>query len=146
MLDSPVKQSILDVWQGSEYTSGSLAISKPLIFMLKTLFPKTSTRGALWKSVLRNFTKFTGKHLCQSISLSKVVGLRSATLLKKRLWHRFFPVNFAKFLRIPLLQNTSGRLLLYFGKTFFVSRYLYLAPGGKFQRLYVKHIHQTIIN
>ena len=24
-------------------------------------------------------------------------GLRPATLLKKRLWHRYFPVNFAKF-------------------------------------------------
>ena len=31
-----------------------------------------------------------------------------ATLLKKRLWHRCFPVNFAKFLRTPFLQNTSG--------------------------------------
>ena len=37
---------------------------------------------------------------------------RPATLLKKRLWHRCFPVNFAKFLRTPFLQNTSGRLLL----------------------------------
>ena len=26
---------------------------------------------------------------------------RSATLLKKRFWHRCFPVNFAKFLRTP---------------------------------------------
>ena len=33
-------------------------------------------------------------------------------LLKKRLWHRCFPVNFAKFLRTPFSQNTSGRLLL----------------------------------
>ena len=39
---------------------------------------------------------------------------RPATLLKKRLWHSCFPVNFAKFLRTPFLQNTSGRLLLYF--------------------------------
>ena len=31
-----------------------------------------------------------------------------ATLLKKRLWRRCFPVNFAKFLRTPILQNTSG--------------------------------------
>ena len=37
-----------------------------------------------------------------------------ATLLKKRPWHRCFPVNFAKFLRTPVLQNTSGRLLLCF--------------------------------
>ena len=58
------------------------------------------------KGVLRNFAKFTGKHLCQSLFFNKVAGLRAATLLKKRLWHRFFPVNFAKFLRAPFLQNT----------------------------------------
>ena len=38
--------------------------------------------------------------------------LRPATLLKKRLWHRCFLVNFVKFLRTPFLQNISGRLLL----------------------------------
>ena len=32
--------------------------------------------------------------------------------LKKRLWHTCLPVNFAKFLRIPFLQNISRRLLL----------------------------------
>ena len=32
--------------------------------------------------------------------------------LKKRLWHRCFPVNVAKFLRTPFLQNISRRLLL----------------------------------
>ena len=37
----------------------------------------------------------------------KVASLRSATLLKKRLWRRCFPVNFAKYLRTPFLQNTS---------------------------------------
>ena len=35
------------------------------------------------KGVLRNFTKFTGKHLCQSLFFNKVAGLRTATLLKK---------------------------------------------------------------
>ena len=35
-----------------------------------------------------------------------------ATLLKMKLWHKCFPVNFAEFLRTPLLQNTSGQLLL----------------------------------
>ena len=34
------------------------------------------------------------------------------TLLKKRLWLRCFPVNFAKFLRTPFLQNNSGQLFL----------------------------------
>ena len=37
---------------------------------------------------------------------------RPATLLKKRLWHRCFAVNFTIFLRTSLLQNTSLRLLL----------------------------------
>ena len=37
---------------------------------------------------------------------------RPATLLKERLWHRCFPVNFTKLLRTPFLQNTSGWLLL----------------------------------
>ena len=32
---------------------------------------------------------------------NKLAGLRPATLLKKRLWYRCFPVNFVKF-----LQNT----------------------------------------
>ena len=64
------------------------------------------------KGVLRNFVRFTGKHLCQSLILNKVAGHRPATLLKKRLWHRYFPVNFTKFLRTPFLQNSSGRLLL----------------------------------
>ena len=55
------------------------------------------------KGVLGNFTKFTGKHLCQSLSLNKVSGLRPETLLKKRLWHRCFPVNFEKLLRTLIL-------------------------------------------
>ena len=37
---------------------------------------------------------------------------KPAILLKKRLWHRCFPVNIVKFLRTPFLQKTSGRLLL----------------------------------
>ena len=69
-------------------------------------------RCSVRKSVLRNFTKFTGKYKCQSLFFNKVAGLRPATLLKKRLWYRCFPVIFMKFLRTRFLQNTSGRLLL----------------------------------
>ena len=50
--------------------------------------------------------------LCQSPFFNKVAGLRSATLFKKRLWQRCFPVNFVKFLRTPFLQNNSVRLPL----------------------------------
>ena len=52
------------------------------------------------KSFLRNFPKFTGKYQCQSLFFNKVAGL-----LKKRLWHRCFPVNFAKFLRVPFFTE-----------------------------------------
>ena len=57
------------------------------------------------EGVLRNFTKFTGKHLCQPLFFNKVTGLRPTTLLKKRLWHRCFLVNFAKILRTPLFAE-----------------------------------------
>ena len=42
------------------------------------------------KSVLRNFTKFTGKHQCQSLFFNKVAGLRPAPLLKETLALVFF--------------------------------------------------------
>ena len=64
------------------------------------------------KGVLRKFSKFTGKHLCQSLYLNKVACLRPATLFKKRLWHRCFPVSFAKFLRTPFLTEHLRWLLL----------------------------------
>ena len=69
-------------------------------------------RCSIKKSVLKNFVKLTGKHLCQSLLFNKVAGWRPATLLKKRLWNRCFPVKFSKFLRTPFLQNNSRRLLL----------------------------------
>ena len=50
--------------------------------------------------------------MCQSLFFNKVGGLSPATLLKKRLWRRCFPVSFAKFLRTLFLQNTMRRLLL----------------------------------
>ena len=73
-------------------------------FILKTPFQqqKQSFAGVLKKGVLRNFAKFTRKHLCR----------RPATLLKKTLWHRCFPVNFAKFLRTPFFTEHLWWLLL----------------------------------
>ena len=64
------------------------------------------------RGVLKYFPKFTGKHLCQSLFFNKVAGLRPTTVLKRKLWHRCFSMNFAKILRITFLQNTSGLLLL----------------------------------
>ena len=70
-------------------------------------------RCSVRNCVLRNFVKFTGKYLCQSLSFNKVAGLTQAYNFIKilRLWHSYFPVNFTKFQTTPLLQNISGWLL-----------------------------------
>ena len=58
-------------------------------------------RCSVRKGIFKNFTEFTWTHLCKSL-----------LFIRKRLWHRCFPVNFAKLLRIHFLQNTSEQLLL----------------------------------
>ena len=60
---------------------------------------KSEAANGVKKGVLKNFAKFTGKPVPEPI-FNKVAGLRPATLLKKILWHRCFPV------------NTPGQLLL----------------------------------
>ena len=44
---------------------------------------------------------------CARVSFLIKLQTRFVILLKKSLWHRFFPVNLVKFLRISFLQNTS---------------------------------------
>ena len=63
------------------------------------------------ETVARRGKNFTVKHLCQCLFFNKVAG-RPGTFLKKRSWHRCFPVNFAKALRTPFLTEHLWRLLL----------------------------------
>ena len=56
-------------------------------------------------AVLKNFTR---KHLYRSLLLNKVTGPKPATLLKRILRHRCFPVNFMKFLRIAFYRIRQG--------------------------------------
>ena len=60
------------------------------------------------KGLLKNFANFTGKHLCQSLFFNENAGLSPATLLKKRLWHKCFLVNFANSLGTPFLYNSAS--------------------------------------
>ena len=64
---------------------------------------------------------------------------RSATLFKKRLWHRCFPANFVKFSRIPFSQSTSGRQLLCFIK------YEILIVHSSHQRCSIKKVFLKIL-
>ena len=69
-------------------------------------FRSSHRRCSIKIGVLKNFAKFTGKHLCQSLFFNKVAGLRRILRILRN------SVNFAKFLRTPFLQKTSGRLFL----------------------------------
>ena len=80
------------------------------------------------KSVLKSFTKSTGKHMCQSLFINKVAGLRPANLLIERLWHRCFLVNFVKFLRTPFFIEDIWRLLLYLKESICKASYQHLNP------------------
>ena len=52
------------------------------VCQLSYSFRSSHRKCSLIKGVLRNFAKFTGKHLCQTLFFNKVGGLRLATSLK----------------------------------------------------------------
>ena len=79
---------------------------------MKSELRSSHQRCSVKKGALRNVAKFTGKYLSQSLLFNKTAGGACKFVKKERLWHRCFLVNFAKFLRTPFSQNTSGRLLL----------------------------------
>ena len=66
------------------------------------------------KDYLRNFAKFTRKYMWLSLFFNKVAGLRPASLLKKRRWHRCVLVNFAKHLGTRFFKEHLRWLLLAF--------------------------------
>ena len=61
------------------------------------------------KDVLTNFATFIGNTCARVLP---------ATLLKKKLWHRYFPKNFAFYYRTPLVaaSGSFGRKLLNYTK------------------------------
>ena len=67
----------------------SLSFSDSLVSFsnFDKLKPYRSSRLEVFckKGVLRNFTKFTGKRLCQSLIFNKVAGLMPGKFRKKRL-------------------------------------------------------------
>ena len=63
------------------------------------------------KSVLKSFEKFTG-NTCAGVSFLIKLQAFKISLLKSREWYKYFPANFAKFLRILFLENKSGPMNL----------------------------------
>ena len=92
-------------------------------------------------SVLINSANFLRIHMCQSLFFNKVLlfllFFKLKHYLKKRLWHRCFLVNFAKFLRTPFFTEHSHWLLLRFRHFSFweISGALYKLLQNQFQFL-----------
>ena len=62
-----------------------------------TLYIKLCRAEMFWKKgALRNFAKFNGKHLFQSLFFNKIAGMRPATLFKKRLLGQMLSCKFCK--------------------------------------------------
>ena len=74
-------------------------------FFYILLFQKQLPEVFYKKLVLKQFSKFTGKHLHGSFFFNKLADLRPAALLKRDS-NTCFPVNFVKFLRTLFTQNT----------------------------------------
>ena len=63
--------------------------------------PEAATRGVLWKKMLLEISQNSQENTCAR-----------ASFIKKRLWHRCFPVNFAKFLRTSPVAEVVVRISL----------------------------------
>ena len=70
---------------------------------------ESACKGVLYKKKFIKRSQNSQENACATFSFFKKFLIQ--TLLKKRLWHRCFPVNFVKSLRTTFLQDTSGRLL-----------------------------------
>ena len=98
------------------YFQVEVKVEKVIVIVV---MPETAKKG-----VLKNLAKFTEKYQ----------QLRSATLLKKRIQHRCFSVNFAKFLGAPyfysmLLQRVAFLVFINLGAVGW--SILYISYGGE---------------
>ena len=74
-----------------------------------TIAEALARRCSIKKDVSRNFAKFSGKHLCQSLFFNEVA---ACNFIKKEALAQVFLVNFAKFLRTYFLTEHLPWLLL----------------------------------
>ena len=65
----------------ADFNRNSLTEERHLIYYFDLAYRSSHQRCSIKKGVLRNFPKFTGKHLCQSLFVNKVT-LAQAFFLK----------------------------------------------------------------
>ena len=75
--------------------------------------PEAVVQKCSVEKVFLQISQNSQENTCARVSFfDKVAGLRPATLLKKRLWHRYFPVKFVKFLKTPFFIEHLWWLVL----------------------------------
>ena len=89
-----------------------LQILKYLLRMFSYELDRSSHQRCSGKKVFLEIPQHSQENTYARDSFSIKLQAWPATLLKKSLWHRCFPVNVVEFLRTPFLQNTYERLLL----------------------------------
>ena len=90
-----------------------------VIVVLPYLIHKQPVEVFYKKKVFLNISQNSQENTCARVSFLIMF------IKKKRLWHRSFPVNFAKVLRTSFLQNTSRWLPLLIN----IFLYLYFSVG-----------------
>ena len=74
--------------------------------------PKADAHTCSAKKVFLEISQNSQENTCARVSFLIKLQAAPATLLKKKLWHRCFPVNLAKFLRTPFFTEHLWWLLL----------------------------------
>ena len=119
-------------------------ILENMVFLLKyhtDWHPRKGPRSSHWrcstrKGVLRNFTKFTGKDLSQSLFFNKATGLRPATLLGLQLYWKRSP---GSGVLMWILRNFWEHLFYRtpLGGCFWSSYYSLFFYGDLYRRFYI---------
>ena len=81
---------------------------KELVYsnILSSVLRSSHRRCSVKKGVLRNFTKLTGKHLCQSLFFNKVVG-QACNFIKKETLAQVFSCKFCEICKNTFSYRTA---------------------------------------
>ena len=88
------------------FAGGKFSVLNEFCYSVFLRYYRSSRREVLCKKgVLRNFTKFTGKHLCQSLFFNKVAG-QACNFIKKETLAQVFSCEFCGISKNTFLRRT----------------------------------------
>ena len=70
-----------------------------------------STVRSSHKSCSQKLCNISTENTCVGVSFKKIASLKACNFIKKRSQHRYFLVNIAKFLRLPISKTICDRIL-----------------------------------